>query len=60
METNERLLTIAELATYLDVSPWTIYDWRHKGLGPRGYKVGRGVRYRSSDVEAWLEERSGM
>ena len=33
----------------------TLYDWRHKGCGPLGMRVGRYVRYRRSDVDAWLE-----
>jgi hypothetical protein len=32
--------------------------WRHRGEGPRGYRVGRHVRYRRSSVEAWLEEQA--
>jgi len=34
-----------------------LYGWRYKGEGPRGYRVGRFVRYRRSAVEAWLEKQ---
>ena len=33
----------------------TIYGWRSKGEGPRGYKVGRHVLYKKADVDRWLE-----
>jgi excisionase family DNA binding protein len=55
---NERLMTIAELSTMLGVPIDTLYGWRHRGEGPRGYRVGRHVRYRRSSVEAWLEEQA--
>jgi excisionase family DNA binding protein len=53
-----RLLTIGEVAAYLSVPVRTLYMWRTNGDGPRGMKVGRHVRYRPEDVEAWLEERA--
>ncbi len=36
----------------------TVYRWRTRGGGPRGVKVGRHVRYRDADVEAWLEKHA--
>jgi excisionase family DNA binding protein len=53
-----RLLSIRELAAYLNVPVQTLYVWRYNGDGPRGIKVGRHVRYRPEDVEEWLEERT--
>ena len=53
----ERLLTINDLAQMLGVPVDTLYGWRHRGQGPRGYRVGRHVRYRQASVEAWLAER---
>jgi excisionase family DNA binding protein len=55
---DERLMTIAELSMMLGVPIDTLYGWRHRGEGPRGYRVGRHVRYRRSSVEAWLEEQA--
>lgn len=52
---NDRLLTLEEVARYLQVPVKTLYDWRHRGLGPRGLRVGRYVRYRQADVDAWLD-----
>jgi excisionase family DNA binding protein len=55
---DERLMTIAELSTMLGVPIDTLYGWRHRGEGPKGYRVGRHVRHRRSSVEAWLEEQA--
>lgn len=52
-------LTIRQLADVLQVPVATIYRWRHLGEGPRGIRVsGRHVRFRRSDVEAFLTERA--
>lgn len=55
------LLTPQEVAAWLGVPVATLYQWRHARKGPRCLKVGRHLRYRVSDVDAWLddEERSG-
>jgi excisionase family DNA binding protein len=51
-----RLWTVADVADYLGVPVKTLYRWRNTGYGPVGCRVGRYVRYRSSDVEAWIDE----
>ena len=62
MTTNaeqQRLLTPEELCEFLGGIPvGTIYKWRHGGTGPRSIKVGRHIRFRMSDVEAWLEHNA--
>lgn len=50
-------MSIQELADYLDVPVKTIYAWRYHGHGPRGFRVGRHVRFRWRDVQVWLSER---
>lgn len=30
-------------------------QWRHKGMGPAYYKLGRKVFYRGADLNAWVE-----
>lgn len=55
---EERLLTPAQLAEHLGVSVATIYQWRYRSEGPPGFKVGGRVRYRRSDVDAWLDEHA--
>ena len=53
----ERLLRPDEVAAILGVPLRTIYRWRSHHEGPRGYRVGRHVRYRVDDVEQWLDAR---
>jgi excisionase family DNA binding protein len=55
---DRRLLSIEEVAEYLDVPIATVRTWRANKSGPRGIRVGKHVRYRPSDVELWLELRS--
>ena len=52
---DERVLSDTEVAERLGVSPFTVRAWRRKGHGPRFMKMGRAVRYRSEDVEAFKE-----
>lgn len=49
------LLTTEAAAARLGVAPQTMTDWRWKSRGPKFVKVGRLVRYRLSDLEAWLD-----
>ena len=49
-ETDARLWTAEETADYLGVPINTLYSWRSRGTGPRGYRVGRHIRYDRADV----------
>jgi predicted DNA-binding transcriptional regulator AlpA len=53
----DRLLSPAELAEYLGEPIGNIYARNHFGTGPKRIKIGRAVRYRLSDIEAWLRTR---
>jgi excisionase family DNA binding protein len=55
---DEALMTAEEVARYLGVPLPTLYMWRYVGRGPRASKVGRWLRYRRSDVDAWLDEQA--
>lgn len=57
MDTLDRLLTVQDLADYLGVPVATIYTWRHRGHGPPGFRVGRHLRFRTSDVTHWISQR---
>ena len=50
---ENRTLTDVEVALRLGVSRFTVRSWRLKGFGPRFLKLGRAVRYRSSDVDEY-------
>lgn len=54
---DERLVSPGELAAYLAVPVQTVYGWRSKGVGPRGIRVGKHVRYRKADIDRWLTSR---
>jgi excisionase family DNA binding protein len=50
----DKLWTVQQLAEYLGVPVATLYQWRSKGYGPVGLRVGKHLRYRPADVERWL------
>jgi excisionase family DNA binding protein len=52
------LLTTEEAAEYLDITPNTLAIWRcTKRYEIPHIKVGRKVRYRKADLDAWLQTR---
>ena len=57
MSTLDPLLSVQDLAAYLEVPVATLYAWRYRRQGPTGFKVGRHLRYRKSDVDLWINER---
>lgn len=44
-------------AAELKVSVQTIYDLRSKGRGPHGFRVGTQLRFRKTEIDAWVERR---
>ena len=54
---DDRLLSVEELADYLEVPVKTIYTWRHRNTGPKGFRVGKHLRFRWRDVQAWVTQR---
>jgi excisionase family DNA binding protein len=55
---NDQLMNIETVAEYLDIPRATIYNWGSRGLGPQRYRVGRHVRFRREEVEAWLQAQA--
>jgi predicted DNA-binding transcriptional regulator AlpA len=53
----KQYLTTKELAKMTGTSPGHWHNLRHLGGGPKFFKIGAAVRYKLSDVEAWLEPR---
>jgi len=57
-EVEQRLMTRAEVAQLLQIPEKTLRNWRARGIdGPRGFKVGKAVRYRREEVERWLAQQ---
>jgi excisionase family DNA binding protein len=54
---TDRLLRAREVAELLGLSPATVLDWFESGRLP-GFKLSsRAVRFRESEVLAWLDAR---
>lgn len=58
-ETADRrqLMGPKELAEYIGVPLATVYAMNHRRTGPKRLRVGKYVRYRRSDVDAWLDQQ---
>ncbi|MDI3210490.1 helix-turn-helix domain-containing protein [Arthrobacter sp. AL12] len=54
----DELLTPSQLALKLHKPAASLAQWRYKGIGPKFVKIGSAVRYRASDVEAWLDAQT--
>lgn len=52
------LRTTDEIAQELNLHPRTLINWRSQGKGPAFVRVGRSIRYRDTDIAAWLEQRT--
>lgn len=57
LKSQSILLAPKALAEELDVTVKSLEKWRWLGTGPRFVKIGRYVRYRREDVDAWLNGR---
>lgn len=49
------LMTTKEVADLIRKTPHAVRQMRHKGIAPKGTKVGRGVLYPRAGVLAWLK-----
>jgi excisionase family DNA binding protein len=54
----DNLMTVEAVAEYLGVPVATVYAWNSRDTGPARSRVGRHVRYRRADVDAWLDART--
>lgn len=52
--TVPRLLSVDDLAGWLNVPKQTIYEWNCGRKGPKRFRVGKHIRYRAEDVLTWL------
>ncbi|MCX4829655.1 helix-turn-helix domain-containing protein [Streptomyces sp. NBC_01016] len=56
----ERYLTPVDVAELLAVPVETVYQWRRKRTGPKGFRVGRHLRFDPADVRAWVESQMAV
>ena len=54
---TDEYLTLTEIAVTLRVPLATVRGWRLAGTGPKGIRVGKHIRVRRADFEAWLKTR---
>lgn len=54
---QDKLLSTKELSEYLGIAVSTIIEYRMNNSGPIYVKLGHLVRYKKSDVDAWIESR---
>ncbi|MFA5140655.1 MAG: helix-turn-helix domain-containing protein [Elusimicrobiota bacterium] len=52
----DRLLTVDEVAAWLQVKPRTIYQWVHEGYIPV-IKLGALVRFDQASLMTWVKKR---
>ncbi|CAM5700642.1 hypothetical protein SALBM135S_04568 [Streptomyces alboniger] len=50
----DRYLTPTDLSDLLGIPVETVYQWRRKHTGPRGFRVGRHLRFDPEDVRTWV------
>jgi hypothetical protein len=59
LTSKARLLTSVEAATFLNLKPQTLAVWRTTNRYTLPYiRVGNAIRYRQSDLDAWLASRT--
>lgn len=58
MAQTDELWTPAQVAEYLQIPIRTLHQWRYMNVGPRAAKVGRHLRYRKSDLDAYLARQA--
>ena len=52
---NNRSYTLDDNELNLVGSREKLAQWRHKGVGPAFYRLGRKIVYRGVDLNAWAE-----
>lgn len=55
---EDRLMNEKDVAAYLGLGLSTVQQMRGKGTGPRFIRLGRLVRYRASDLRAYIEKNT--
>ena len=58
MESNDRIMTLEEVAEYLRLKPQTIYTWAQEKKIPAA-KLGKEWRFRKSMIDDWFNNHIG-
>jgi len=53
---DDEILTIKELASYLKIAEKTAYRYISDGMIP-GFKLGGSWRFRKSEIDQWINEK---
>lgn len=54
------LLLIGDVEDEYGFPQATLYDWRHRGIGPASVRLGRRVYWRRSAIESWIAEQERL
>ena len=55
MAKSKQVMTVKEIAEYLDVHPMTIYKYVQEGKIP-AFKIGASWRIRIESIKKWMQE----
>lgn len=50
----DRLWTVDDVSAFLGVPVATLYQWRHRGDGPPGVRLGKHLRFDPARVREWV------
>lgn len=53
---RDRMWSVEEVSYYLGVPVGPLYSWRVQRRGPASHRLGRFLRYRPEDVDAWFND----
>lgn len=54
-EAPNRLLSFHQVQPQVQLSRVTIWRWEKEGKFPKHIKLGRSIRWRESDIQAWID-----
>lgn len=52
------LMTVDDVAAYVQLKPKTIRNMVYSGRGPRSHRIGGRRRFRQADVDDWIKEHA--
>ncbi|MFG1844608.1 helix-turn-helix domain-containing protein [Micromonospora carbonacea] len=56
--TAEPRWSVTDVSAFLGIPVGTLYQWRHRRIGPRAARVGRHLRYDPAEVRAWFDRQA--